>query len=442
MRNSVWNHKLWKKKLNELPVETDLDSAWSEMQSILDKNLPLSDLPKSEGLTKTIGDKIVSMLGYILPAAAMMVGLIYFFAKQPKAEKTINTKEINKNSLLKAADTLKEIDSAKSINIVPFQVKDSLSSNTTIGVNSNKTLLPPSHTDKSINEDRALAKNNSANPNSTNVIKTLPDLLNQQLASSIDYPETYSRVPVSTIQYVGFFSTNTRMINLIAYNKRSEKNERIYKKIKAKKNVKIKEQKEIYTPQYNYSFEAGLNVYKSNQNIFLGANTAYAINKRLLVNAGLRLSLANVVEGSYTHPSYNLKDSAKKEDLTILDDQQLTTADIPLGLEYKISNRISIKAGPVLSFLIKNGGMGSKLGTVKNLFDTVYNSKKINSALANSTTNKLNIGFSTGLSVRFKQFNIEAGYRQNFTPYKVSSDLGSYKKDFKTFQIGIGYSIK
>ncbi|NRF38750.1 outer membrane beta-barrel protein [Pedobacter foliorum] len=439
MRNSGWNHKLWKKKLNELPVEIDLNSAWSEMQSILDHNLPLSDLPKSDGLAKTIGNKIVSMLGYILPAAAMIAGLIYFTTKQPKAEKSINAKQINKNSLLKTPDILKVNDSAKDSN----QPKDSLSSHTAFSIKINQNTLHSSHSEKDITEDQAvLTQASSANPNSTEAIKTLPDLSNQQITSSIDHAGFNSNVSLFTNRNVGFFNINTRMINLSAYNKRSEKDERIYKKTKRKKSVKIKEQKEIYTPQYNYSFEAGLNVYQSNQNIFLGANAAYAINKRLIVNAGLRLSLANVVEGSYTHPSYNLKDSAKKEDLTILDHRQLTTADIPLGLEYKISNRVSIKAGPVLSFLIKNGGMGSKLGTVKNLFDTVYNSKKINNSLANSTTNKLNIGFSTGLSVRFKQFNIEAGYRQNFVPYKVSSDLGSYKKDFKTFQIGIGYNIK
>ncbi|WP_214227045.1 outer membrane beta-barrel protein [Pedobacter sp. B4-66] len=428
MRNSGWNHKLWKKKLNELPVETDLNSAWSEMQSILDNSLPLRDLPKGDGLAKTIGNKIVSMLGYILPVAAMIAGLTYFATKQPKVEKSINTKQINKNSLLKTPNILKVIDSAKDSNTIQLQAEESLSSDTTIRVNINKTLPYSSHTEKAIDEDQVvLARASSADPHSTEAIKTLPDLSNEQITSSIDNAGFNSNVSLFTNQNAGFFNVNTRMINLSAYNK---------------KRVRIKEQKEIYTPQYNYSFEAGLNVYQSNQNIFLGANAAYAINKRLLVNAGLRLSLANVVEGSYTHPSYNLRDSAKKEDLTILDHRQLTTADIPLALEYKISNRVSIKAGPVLSFLIKNGGMGSKLGTVKNLFDTVYNSKKINNSLANSTTNKLNIGFSTGLSVRFKQFNIEAGYRQNFTPYKVSSDLGSYKKDFKTFQIGIGYNIK
>jgi hypothetical protein len=425
MRNSGWDHKLWNKKLNELPVETDLNSAWSEMQSILDKNLPLNNLPKSEGLRRTIGNKIVSILGYILPAAAIIAGLTYFVTRQPKAEKTITTKQINKNSLLKTPDTLKTIDSIKS---------DSTT---------HQTIPYSSFIDKNnIDETQALTQAGPTNPNNIEAINTLPALSNQQLTSSIDNAEIYSNTSVSTIQDIRFLSANTRMISQSTYNSEGEKEERIYKKVRSKKSVKIKEQKEIYTPQYNYSFEAGLNVYQSNQNIFLGANAAYAINKRLLVNAGLRLSFANVVEGSYTHPSYNLKDSAKKEDLTILDHRQLTTADIPLGLEYKISNRVSIKAGPVLSFLIKNGGMGSKLGTVKILFDTVYNSKKINSALANSTTNKLNIGFSTGLNIRFKQFSIEAGYRQNFIPYKVSSDLGSYKKDFKTFQIGIGYSIK
>ena len=67
------------------------------------------------------------------------------------------------------------------------------------------------------------------------------------------------------------------MISFTAYRRWNENKEKVYKRNASKKNVKIKQKKEIYTPKYNYSVEAGLNVYKSNQNIFLGANAAYAI---------------------------------------------------------------------------------------------------------------------------------------------------------------------
>jgi len=425
MKNSVWHYKFWKKKLNELPLDVNLSTAWSEMQSILDKDLPMGDLPKGGAPIKTFTSKIVSILGYILPVAAMIVGITYFTIKFPKKEKPSITKHINKNSLLKVPDTLKDVES----------VKDTLSSNVTISAHTNQT----APYEIASNEDQALIKASSTSPGSTEDIKTLPALSNQQFARSIDGVEIYSNTPESTIQNKGFFTLNTRMISLNAYRNRSKKEDRVYKKTKS---VKIKQEKEIYTPKYNYSVEAGLNVYKSNQNIFLGANAAYAINKRLLLNAGLRVSFANALEGSYTHPNYNLKDSASKENLIILDQRKLTTADIPLGLEYKISNRISLKAGPVISLLLSKGGEGSKLSTVKNPLDTIFNSKKINAALSSSTINKVSVGFSGGLNIRIKQFNIEAGYRQNLKPYKVSSDLGSYKRTFKTFQIGIGYNFK
>jgi hypothetical protein len=432
MKNSVWHYKFWKKKLNELPVDVDLNTAWSEMQSILDKDLPMGDLPKGGDPVKTFTSKIVSMLGYILPVAAMIIGITYFTIKSPKKEKPSITKHINKNSSLKVSDTLKGADS----------IKDILSSNVTVSVNTHQTVAYSTSKGIDTDEDPISFQTSSNNPDSTDIIKTLPALSNQQLAHSIDHVNTYSNALGSTVQNKGLFTLNTRMIRLNAYRSQSEKGDRAYKKSDKKKSVKIKQKKEIYTPKYNYSVEAGLNVYKSNQNIFLGANGAYAINKRLLINSGVRLSFANALEGSYMHPNYNLKDSASKENLIILDQRKLTTADIPLGLEYKISNRISIKAGPVISLLLSKGGEGSKLSTVKNPLDTIFNSKKINDALNRSAINKLNIGFAGGLNIRFKQFNIEAGYRQNLKPYKVSSDLGSYKKAFKTFQIGIGYNFK
>ncbi|ETZ19642.1 hypothetical protein [Pedobacter sp. V48] len=432
MKNSVWHYKFWKKKLNELPVDVDLNTAWSEMQSILDKDLPLADFPKGRTPVKTFTGKIVSMLGYILPVAAMIVGITYFTIKSSKKEKPSITKHINKNSLLKVPDTLMDSDS----------VKDILSSNVTNSANTNQAIAYTTSNGIDTDEDPISSQISSNNPDNTEIIKTLPDLSNQQLSRSTDRGEIYSNAPGSTIQNTGFFTLNTRMASLSAYKKWNEKEETPYKKTGSRKSVKIKQRREIYTPKYNYSVEAGLNVYKSNQNIFLGANATYAINKRLLLNTGLRLSFANALEGSYTHPNYNLKDSASKENLIILDQRKLTTADIPLGLEYKISNRISIKAGPVISLLLSKGIEGSKLSTVKNPLDTIFNSKKINDALSRSTINKLNIGFSGGLNIRLKQFNIEAGYRQNLKPYKVSSDLGSYKKEFRTFQIGIGYNFK
>nr|WP_068887808.1 outer membrane beta-barrel protein [Pedobacter panaciterrae] len=409
MKNSVWHYKFWKTKLNELPVETDLNAEWSEMQSILDKELPLINLPKSESISKTFASKIISMLGYILPVAAMLAGITYFAIKQPEKEKPLIIKKINKNSLLKIPDTLQSKATIKSENTLISTPEFSV-----------------------INRDYHVS-------NSTNIDGIKDEPMADPTKSFVESQNTNSN-EIAGPSTITSSEKNTGGNRNLSYDETEDA-----EKIKADKNKSVKKpknQSEIYTPPYNYGFEAGLNIHEASQNIFLGATAAYAINKRLLINAGLRISFANTMEGSYKHPNYNLKDSASKENLTILDQRKLTTADIPLGLEYKISNRISVKAGPVISLLLINGGTGSRLSSVKNPLDTMFNSKKINTALGSSSINKFSIGFSGGLNVRFKQFNIEAGYRQNFTPYKVNSDLGSYEKEFKTFQIGIGYNFK
>ncbi len=418
MKNSVWHYKLWKKKLNELPVDADLNAAWSEMQSILDKDLSLGDLPKGGGLaTKPLVNKIVSLLGYILPVAAMIVGIVYFAIKQPKREDPRITKQTNKNLLLKVPDTLISKDTLVSDSIIQLKLENSLSTIDSPFIRKNHLTSNPAFIDSIENDPLA---------NSTKEFGKSEDL--------------YSDEAVETSTSTG--SDKKAISNGDLVDSEMKNPEKIKaNKGKPVKNRKSKHQNEIYTPTYNYGFEAGLNI-GSYQNIFLGINAAYAINKRLLINTGLKLNLATPMEGSYRHPNYNLKDSASKENLTILDQRKLTTADITLGLEYKISNRISVKAAPVISLLVINGGTGSTLSSVKNPLDTAFNSKKINAALSNSTINKFNIGFSGGLNIRFKQFNIEAGYRQNFMPYKVSSDMGSYKKTFKTFQIGLGYNFK
>ena len=39
MKKMVWDDKIWKEKLAELPVESNMEHDWKEMDAILDKNL-------------------------------------------------------------------------------------------------------------------------------------------------------------------------------------------------------------------------------------------------------------------------------------------------------------------------------------------------------------------------------------------------------------------
>ncbi|MGZ3872875.1 MAG: hypothetical protein ACXVJD_08145, partial [Mucilaginibacter sp.] len=72
MKNSAWYHKLWRKKLGQYPLKDAPDASWTEMQALLEKAMPAQDAGNPKKTGKFWGGTVVSMLGYILPAAAMI----------------------------------------------------------------------------------------------------------------------------------------------------------------------------------------------------------------------------------------------------------------------------------------------------------------------------------------------------------------------------------
>jgi len=60
MKNSAWYHKIWRKKLADLPLKKDDDAAWADMRNLLDEQLPVNaplidkNVYKLNVLTKTI----------------------------------------------------------------------------------------------------------------------------------------------------------------------------------------------------------------------------------------------------------------------------------------------------------------------------------------------------------------------------------------------------
>ncbi|MDT3404128.1 hypothetical protein [Mucilaginibacter terrae] len=88
MKSSAWYNKLWRNKLNKLPVKGDAGAAWANMQQMLDAHLPVSGVPgASPAAAKSIVAKIVSMAAYVLPAAAMVGAATWFVVKPPARQK-------------------------------------------------------------------------------------------------------------------------------------------------------------------------------------------------------------------------------------------------------------------------------------------------------------------------------------------------------------------
>jgi hypothetical protein len=205
------------------------------------------------------------------------------------------------------------------------------------------------------------------------------------------------------------------------------------------KPLKIKQESDIKVPTYSYGIAAGMNVQKGNSSFYAGISGAYSLSKKWQLSVGVNVNSYQKIAGEFTHPSYYRPDSLPP--FTIAATRKVITVDIPLTAGYKLSKHITVKAGPVISFVTKQSEIMTKLNPIADPRDTIYHSKEINRALANTIMNKVNIGLTGGISIHIKKFDINGSY-QWLKPYKVSDSLGSFKQTNQVFRIGIGYRFK
>lgn len=77
MRNSARYQKLWRKKMDGLPVKEDMNLAWANMQQALDEQMPVLPIPTNNPGYLS-GLKLIKLLSYLLPAVALIGTGIYF----------------------------------------------------------------------------------------------------------------------------------------------------------------------------------------------------------------------------------------------------------------------------------------------------------------------------------------------------------------------------
>lgn len=200
---------------------------------------------------------------------------------------------------------------------------------------------------------------------------------------------------------------------------------------------------------YNLSVEAGWNA-SQNSSLYLGVTGSYNLGNRLLLNAGVRLSTSAKVSGSYnTKPSVIYLDSLSL--YKVSDNMKIVMLNVPLTVEYKISDRISVNAGPVISFPVSQSANHRESQFIKgegpsSAYLTSLRQHVVDSTLTETTHNrldKINLGITGGVNIRFGKFYIDAKYLRGFTPYRaVSSVLGGYQQNYQSLQLGIGYKLK
>jgi len=485
MSNSAWYTNIWRKKLDELPIQEDAANSWADMQRLLDQNIPIAGNPKAVP-TKSLGATIISLLGYIIPAAAMVGGAtfaIVHIAKiktitthQPKQKTAYNRHHINRKAdSLIANDSLdvKNTDSAKT---TPDH-KTSLSS-ATIKLQIAQT---------GINKAGLAETNpNSAKSKQVVVIKrqTLAVRLPRQNLPSLTKSVVQSQTkPLFTQQHFNTMqpliinnvkdassgkNTNSQLDNikslhdsvktgnsflallpgnktpnLLAEKKSGEKAgtkiETLLKNHKAAalKPIKTKGNTSTLSTLDHYGFETGVNMGKGTAP-YLGVYGGLSFNSKWQLNAGARITFGIPVSGGYEHPSFYKPDSSAA--FKVVDTRKVTAVDIPVNVEYEVSDRLFIKAGPVLRFNIRQHQTGNNISP-HNLIDTLFYGQVINDAINKTTINKIGIGLTSGIGLRYKHFDIEGRY-QLLSPFKISNDIGKYKMANHSFQLGITYRIK
>lgn len=467
MRNSAWYNKLWRKKLGNYPLKENADDSWAQMHSLLDEHLPVNEPSTDKKTGKFFGSTVVSMLSFILPAAAMIGALTYVAVKQPfkntghnkhhhatsKKSKSIATVD----SLYKSTDTL-NADSAPGINnerLAAVNTKQINAIKLAAGQHFNNPII---FSNNQIHGDNKTAYNSSPTNDTTksgsfNLIQSppaKPDTLAGDIATTNndDKADKDSLKQIKNEAEKGNETLTKPSVTsgVVTGAEKPVKDKHITmlkdkagKKIKTSGATKIKAPKlSTGTSPFDFSISAALNAGKPGSNMVFGVAGIYTLNSKWLLNVGIKMDLNRPLSNAFTHPSYFRPDTP----FTINDSRKLNTITVPVTLEYQVSDIISINAGPQLSFSGRQSNLSTKLGTISDRRDTLFRTHTIDSALRFNSINKINVGISGGISIHLNRFYIDGTYQQNLTPYRVTTGLGGYKQYYHSFQIGLRYKFK
>jgi hypothetical protein len=464
MKNSARYHKLWLKKLNEYPVKENAESSWAEMQALLNEHMPAANEGGAKTPSKFSGGTIVSMLGFVLPAAAMIGAITFAAVKHP-----FKNKELPKQQYKISVKNLRDSDHNND-SIAKTQVHFNTDSSSNSVQNNTKTELA----NKTGINNQAIAalQVNRVNRNNTGSAALLNSVVYSAKGSN-----SHKAIPQTQreSENKGLFSADSIIVNygVTAYTKlESADNNALFRrpltgfdslwgtglirrtaaaskatsaggfsKITVKgqgnpvKNRKIKSQREV-----DFGIEGLTNTSEAGTNLVLGVFGSAPLNQKWQVNAGARIDLNRNLSGIITHPSYSRPDTVI---FKVTDSRKVNTISIPITFKYKVSKLVSIHAGPQLSLSTGQSMHSNKLQTIPNYRDTASHSHSIDSALKYNSISKFNIGISGGVSIRVSpHFYFEGLYQQNITPYKVKTGLGNYNQYYHSVQLGIRYTFK
>jgi len=163
---------------------------------------------------------------------------------------------------------------------------------------------------------------------------------------------------------------------------------------------------------------------------FAGAYATYHFGDKWGAGLQLRVLSPSTITGNYQIPHKIQTDSINTTTYRAQpDSRKLYSVQVPVYATYQLSNFAALKAGPVLSFPIK------QLSTAKT------DSASAQLLTSSRYDQKFDLGLTGGVILRYKRLSFDIAYLRGFTTHTVKSDSLSYKMHNSQLQFTIGIQL-
>ena len=478
MKNLIQYLKLWQKKRDELRIDSDVNEDWLEMQAMLDKDMPADE--GSDNTLKKGGINLVSLMLITLSAAAM----VYYTAKVVRIKARADHHKIHihhkghrlhaGNDSIPASDSLQydDADSAAQPQVSikkdtllklaaghskALNIPDTLTGTNTISANdtnrNKKNAVINKRGIKSANSH--FSTNLAIQPNNQNarIKNQLQNSSSYQHSNDVNDNVSQGNLPmVKDVRhnYQNFAlleqpRQNSNMGNRVinTYSTPAYKNiAQPLKPVPAGKDQGNKVKNNQGNSRLDWGILIGANSSgsftsrnlnsnfygKSPVDFFTGVYGTYNLNDKWGIGLQVNLLSAQLAKGGTYTRSYGIyTDSVTTlKYRQVSDSKKIYSVQIPLYATYKLQPNISIKGGPVISLPVKQFNTTTLVDTVSG---PILNPSRYDQ--------KIDYGFTGGISYRYKWIIFEAGYLKGLSRHSITSDSLIHKSTNNTFQFTI-----
>ena len=150
--------------------------------------------------------------------------------------------------------------------------------------------------------------------------------------------------------------------------------------------------------------------------IFTGAYGTYHLNPKWGIGTQVMILSPMVVKGgTYADPLAAHGNNS--------DSKKVYSVEFPLYAAYQLTKSIGFKAGPVISFPVKQYNTNTRIDSVSS---SIINHSRYDQ--------KTDFGFTEGINFRYKRMIFETSYLKGFTTHSITSDSLIHKSTNNTFQ--------